>query len=117
MYGAYIYFWVWSKCPFAPLLTQLYFIFSYRYYLKKRDTLATLIQDEVQQVRKIQFNLMWNYVLWFVCFQEMVKESKIHKQILKLDPLVIAQEFTRIVRLLYHHTLNSASMNCTHYSQ
>ena len=31
----------------------------------------------------------------------MIKESKVHKQILKLDPLVIAQEFTRIVRLLY----------------
>ena len=73
MYGANIYFWAQNKCPFAPLLTQLYFIFSYRYYLKKRDTLATLIQDEVQQVRKIEFNLMWNYVLWFVCFLEMVK--------------------------------------------
>ncbi|XP_065908714.1 rap guanine nucleotide exchange factor-like isoform X3 [Dysidea avara] len=47
-----------------------------RYYLKKRDTLATLIQEEVQQ--------------------EMIKESKIHKQILKLDPQVITQEFTRI---------------------
>ena len=29
----------------------------------------------------------------------MIKESKMHKQILKLDPLVLAQEFTRIVRL------------------
>ncbi|XP_065908713.1 rap guanine nucleotide exchange factor-like isoform X2 [Dysidea avara] len=48
-----------------------------RYYLKKRDTLATLIQEEVQQ--------------------EMIKESKIHKQILKLDPQVITQEFTRIM--------------------
>ena len=34
----------------------------------------------------------------------MIKESKIHKQILKLDPLVIAQEFTRIVSLLHYQT-------------
>ena len=32
---------------------------SYRYYLKKRDTLATLIQDEVQQVRRV---LLKNYI-------------------------------------------------------
>ena len=30
----------------------VYFLFSCRYYLKKRDTLATLIQDEVRQVCK-----------------------------------------------------------------
>ena len=35
----------------------------------------------------------------------MIKESKIHKQILELDPLVLAQEFTRIVRLhIYTHS-------------
>ncbi|XP_065908690.1 rap guanine nucleotide exchange factor 6-like isoform X2 [Dysidea avara] len=52
-----------------------------RYYLKERDTLATLIQEEVQQ--------------------EIIKESKIHKQILKLDPQVITQEFTRIDSLVF----------------
>ena len=54
--------------------------------------------------------------LYSVHFQEIIKGSKIHKQILKLDPMVIAQEFTRIVRLLYYHTLEY-SMNCTYHSQ
>lgn len=75
---------------------KLYCIFSYRYYLKKRDTLATLIQDEVQQVWKFEYRMKELYYD-SLYLQEMIKESKIHKQILKLDPLVIAQEFTRIV--------------------
>ena len=32
---------------------MIYYMFSYRYYLKKRDTLATVIQDEVQQVHRV----------------------------------------------------------------
>ena len=38
---------------------MIYYMFSYRYYLKKRDTLATLIQDEVQQVHRV---LLKNYI-------------------------------------------------------
>ena len=36
----------------------VYSMFCYRYYLKKRDTLATLIQDEVQQVSYKGYGLM-----------------------------------------------------------
>ena len=43
--------------PLVPLndmysVQLVYFLFSCRYYLKKRDTLAILVQDEVQQVYK-----------------------------------------------------------------
>ena len=44
----------------------------------------------------------------------MIKESKIHKQILKLDPLVIAQEFTRIVSSLLSKTEDTVYVVYTH---